>query len=55
MPSVEQPTRTPLQQADEAAALARQAFANGDLVAGIAAISLAAQLVQLARIWESAA
>lgn len=43
--------RTPLQQAKEAADLAQDAFANGDLVTGIAAISLAGQLLQLARIW----
>lgn len=41
-----------LQQAGETAELAARAFASGDLVAGIAAISLAAQLVQLARILE---
>jgi hypothetical protein len=41
-----------LTQAREATELARQAFAAGDLVAGIAAIQLAAQLVQLARIQE---
>lgn len=49
----EPPRRTPLDQAEEAADLARQAFASGDLVIGIAAITLAAQLVQLARIRES--
>ena len=41
-----------LDQAQEAAELAREAFAMGDLVTGIAAITLAAQLVQLARILE---
>lgn len=46
--------RTPLQQAQEATDLARQAFASGDIVYGIAAITLAAQLVQLARICERA-
>jgi hypothetical protein len=44
--------RTPVQQADEAAELARQAFAAGDMVTGIAAIVLAAQLLQLARLWQ---
>jgi hypothetical protein len=43
----------PLAQAQEAADLARRAFDAGDLVTGIAALTLAAQLVQLARIWES--
>lgn len=38
-----------LHQASEAAEVARQAFAAGDMVTGIAAITLAAQLVQLAR------
>lgn len=42
-----------LTQANEAAEIARQAFAAGDLVTGIAAIQLAAQLVQLARIFET--
>lgn len=41
-----------LTQASEAAELARRAFTSGDLVTGIAAIQLAAQLVQLARIQE---
>ena len=41
-----------LTQAEEACELAREAFAAGDLVVGIAAIQLAAQLLQLARIWD---
>ena len=41
-----------LDRAQKAAELAREAFATGDLVTGIAAIMLAAQLVQLARILE---
>lgn len=44
--------RTPLQQAEEASELARTSFAAGDVIGGIAAIQLAAQLVQLARIQE---
>lgn len=44
--------RTALQQAEEASELARKSFAVGDMVGGIAAITLAAQLVQLARIQE---
>ena len=43
-------TKSVLDQAEEAAALAKDAFATGDLVTGIAALQLAAQLVQLARI-----
>jgi hypothetical protein len=43
---------TLLKQIDEAAQLAREAFATGDLVTGIAAITLAAQLLQLARIQD---
>jgi hypothetical protein len=39
-----------LQLAGEASDLAREAFATGDNEIGIAAIVLAAQLVQLARI-----
>jgi len=39
-------------QIEEATALAKAAFAAGDKVHGIAAIVLAAQLLQLARIWE---
>lgn len=42
-----------LKQAGQAADIARTAFANGDLVVGIAAICLASQLLQLARIWET--
>lgn len=44
--------RTPLQQAEEATEISRSAFAAGDLVTGIAAAQLAAQLIQLARIQE---
>ena len=44
---------TPLEQAAEASDLAKKSFAVGDLVGGIAALQLAAQLVQLARIQES--
>jgi len=43
-----------LAQASEAAEVARQAFEAGDLVTGIAALQLAAQLLQLARIYEKA-
>jgi hypothetical protein len=46
-------TAAGLSQAKEAAEIARQAFAAGDLVTGIAAITLAAQLVQLAKIFRS--
>ena len=46
--------RTPLEQASEATEIARAAFEAGDLVTGIAAITLAAQLVQLAKIWSNA-
>jgi hypothetical protein len=45
--------RSVLDQAGEAADIARGAFAAGDLVLGIAAITTAAQLLQLARIWET--
>jgi hypothetical protein len=41
-----------LTQAEEACDLARRAFAAEDVVTGIAAIALAAQLVYLARIWD---
>jgi hypothetical protein len=41
-----------IEQIDEAIELARAAFASGDTVTGIAAITLAAQLLQLARITE---
>lgn len=41
-----------LEQSGEAAAVAREAFAAGDVVTGIAAIQLAAQLVQLARLLD---
>ena len=44
--------RNVLQQAEEASELARKSFAAGDMVGGIAAIQLAAQLVQLARMQE---
>ena len=37
---------------DEANELAKSAFVTGDRVAGAAALALAAQLLQLARIWE---
>jgi hypothetical protein len=39
-----------LEQSDRAAEVAREAFAAGDTATGIAAIQLAAQLVQLARL-----
>ncbi len=42
--------RSPLDQASEATELAKLSFAAGDTVTGIAAITLAAQLVQLAKI-----
>jgi hypothetical protein len=45
-------TDNALSQAREACNLAREAFASGDQVTGIAAITLAAQLVQLARLWQ---
>ena len=45
-------TDNALGQAREACNLAREAFAAGDQVTGIAAITLAAQLVQLARLWQ---
>ncbi len=51
MTAPETTRRTPLQQAKEATDLAREAFATGDKVTGIAAITLAAQLIQLAKIW----
>lgn len=41
-----------LKQADAATEVAREAFAAGDTVTGIAAIQLAAQLVQLAKLFE---
>lgn len=44
--------RTPIEQAAEATDLAEKAFAIGDRVTGIAAIQLAAQLVQLAKIQQ---
>jgi hypothetical protein len=40
-----------LEQSDKAAEVARMAFDAGDVVTGIAAIQLAAQLVQLARLF----
>jgi hypothetical protein len=43
----------PLTKAEEACEIARAAFAAGDLVTGIAAITVAAQLVELARIFEA--
>lgn len=43
--------KTILDQAEEAAELAQTAFATGDRVTGIAAIILAAQLLQLAKTW----
>lgn len=42
-----------LRQIDGALAVAREAFYVGDNGAGIAAICLAAQLLQLARIWQT--
>lgn len=46
-------SRICLKQAGEAASIARDAFADGDQVQGIAAITLAAQFIQLARIWQT--
>lgn len=43
---------TLLRQIDDASALAREAFAAGDKVNGIAAIKLASDLLVLARIWR---
>jgi hypothetical protein len=43
-----------LDQSDAAAEVAREAFAAGDVVTGIAAIQLAAQLVQIARLLSPA-
>ena len=40
------------EQFDSAAEVSRQAFAVGDVVTGIAAIKLAAQLVQIMRLLE---
>jgi hypothetical protein len=40
------------EQFDAAAEVSRQAFAAGDVVTGIAAIKLAAQLVQIIRLLE---
>ena len=50
----EAPKREPaiLEQAGQASDLAADAFATGDVVTGIAAIALAAQLVQLAKLQE---
>jgi hypothetical protein len=42
-----------MEQFDAAAEVAREAFAAGDKVTGIAAIQLAAQLVQIARLLGS--
>ena len=44
-----------LKYCDMAGEVAREAFAAGDLVTGIAAVQLAAQLIQLARLKESSA
>jgi hypothetical protein len=44
-----------LEQSDAAADVAREAFAAGDVVTGIAAIQLAAQLLQLARLLDAPA
>jgi hypothetical protein len=41
-----------LEQSGQAAEVARQAFDAGDVVTGIAAIQLAAQLIKLARLLE---
>ena len=41
-----------LEQASEVAELARDAFASGDLVTGIASLVLAAELLQVARALE---
>jgi uncharacterized membrane protein YidH (DUF202 family) len=49
------PQLTILEQVDEATSLARKSFAVGDLVGGIAAVQLAAQLLQLARISQKVA
>ena len=43
-----------LKQSHTATEVAREAFAAGDFVTGIAAIQLAAQLIQLARLFEPA-
>ena len=43
-----------LSQIDKANEVAKEAFAAGDKVTGAAALVLAAQLLQLARIWEKA-
>ena len=42
------------EQFDAAAAISRQAFAAGDVVTGIAAVKLAAQLVQIMRLLDPA-
>lgn len=42
--------RSLLEQAEEASDIARDAFALGNPAVGIAAVTLAAQLVQLARL-----
>jgi hypothetical protein len=41
-----------LEQSEEAAKIANDAFAAGNLVVGIAALKLAAQLVQIARLLD---
>lgn len=41
-----------LEQSEAAANVANEAFAAGDVVTGIAAIKLAAQLVQIARLLD---
>lgn len=43
--------RTILARAEEAAKTAQTAFAAGDLVHAVAAITLAAQLIEEAKIW----
>lgn len=40
-----------MDRAKQAAALAHEAFADNDAVTGIAAITIASQLVALARLW----
>lgn len=46
--------RTIMEQIDEVSDIAREAFAVGNNVTGIAATKLAAQLVQIARLMERA-
>jgi hypothetical protein len=52
MPDATSETASLLEQAGEASELAREAFASGDRVVGLAALVLAAQLIQLERIRE---